>query len=304
MKILRARTAGFCMGVSLALNRLEKALASQGSIRAGGGRLLTLGPIIHNPRVTEEYEAQGVLCVANPEDVRAGDHVLIRAHGIARSVEEQLIRNGATVLDATCPRVKDAQLAIRREREQGGGTLLLFGEADHPEVRGLVSYAEGDALVFADVEALETLGLDPEGKYYLASQTTQDKAAFARVKERLSRLLHRPLPVLETICGATRKRQDEALRLARQVDMLVVVGGLNSGNTRRLAEIARAQGIPVLHVECPAELPLGEDSPFRDKECVGLTAGASTPARHIDAVEAALVAFATGGRTEPGSGGE
>ena len=193
------------MGVSLALKLLENALASLDSIRSGGGRLLTLGPIIHNPRVTEEYKAQGVLCVEDPMEVQSGDYVLIRAHGIARSIEEQLISRGATVLDATCPRVKDAQLSICDMHNKNGGKLLLFGEADHPEVRGLVSYADGDAIVFADVEALSNLELVPEGKYYLASQTTQDKKTFAQVKARLSHLLKHPFPVLETICGATKR---------------------------------------------------------------------------------------------------
>lgn len=294
MKILRARTAGFCMGVSLALNRLEKALKSIDAIRGAGGRLITMGPIIHNPRVTEEYEAQGVLCVESPSEVRRGDHVLIRAHGIARSVEEELVKSGATVLDATCPRVKAAQIAIQHERGKNGGTLLLFGEADHPEVRGLVSYADDDALTFTDVASIDGLGLDPEGNYYLAAQTTQDQEAFGLVKEHLAQILHRPFPVLETICGATRRRQNEATALAQKVEIMVVVGGLNSGNTRRLADIARAQDIPVIHVECPAELPLGTDNPFQDKRFVGLTAGASTPASHIEAVEAALQSLVKG----------
>lgn len=290
MKILRARTAGFCMGVSLALNRLEKALAQLPAIREAGGRLITLGPIIHNPRVMEEYAEQGVLCIENPDEVRPGDHVLIRAHGIAKGVEEKLRASGAVILDATCPKVKAAQLAIGREKDSG--TLLLFGEADHPEVRGLVSYAGCNAVVFADGKEIAGLGLDPDGAYYLAAQTTQDKEGFAEVKETLAALLSHPLPVLETICGATSKRQDEATAIARKADIMVVVGGLNSGNTRRLANIARAQDISVVHVECPAELPLGEDSPFAGRRLIGLTAGASTPAAHIEAVQAALKNFA------------
>jgi 4-hydroxy-3-methylbut-2-enyl diphosphate reductase len=292
VKIIRARTAGFCMGVSLALNRLEKTLASLPGIAAGGGRLITLGPIIHNPRVMEDYAEQGVLCLEDPDAIRPGDHVLIRAHGISREVEERLLDSGAVVLDATCPRVKAAQLAIRAEADRGGGTLLLFGEADHPEVRGLVSYAGGNALVFADVQEINALGLDPRGAYYLAAQTTQDTEGFAAARERLAALLARPFPVLKTICGATRRRQDEAVAIAHKADIMVVVGGLNSGNTRRLADVARGQGIPVVHVECPADLPLGDGSPFAGKGAVGLTAGASTPAAHIEAVYAVLQVYA------------
>ncbi len=285
MKILRAKTAGFCMGVSLALHRLEQAMASMPELTRRGQRLLTLGPVIHNPRVIKEYEARGVLCIDDPGQARRGDHVLIRAHGIPRHVEEELIRREAVILDATCPRVKAAQLAIEKQRKEGLGTLLLFGEADHPEVRGLVSYADGDALVFGDIDALEALALNEKGAYYLASQTTQDIEAFAQVKDMLHQKLKSPVPILETICGATRKRQLEAYRLAGKVDIMVVVGGLNSGNTRRLADIARSQGVPVVQVESAAELPRAM---FQGKERVGLTAGASTPADHIRGVHEAL----------------
>lgn len=135
MNILRARTAGFCMGVGLALRKLDEALALQ---KKGEGRLVMLGPIIHNPQVLDSYTRQGVICAESPADIRPGDTVLIRAHGIPREVEASLRNLGATILDATCPRVKEAQLAIDNATRTGG-SLYLFGEAEHPEVRGLVS---------------------------------------------------------------------------------------------------------------------------------------------------------------------
>ncbi len=284
MKVIRARTAGFCMGVSLALRRLDKALEAW---KAEGrqGRLVTLGPIIHNPRVIEEYAGQGVLCLEEAEAVREGDLVLIRAHGLAREAEERLARSGARIIDATCPKVKKAQTAIQAAWEGSGGVLLLFGEAEHPEVRGLVSYTGGRALVFGTEEEAEALELSPAVPYFLAAQTTQDQEAFGRIHARLKERLGYDLPVLRTICDATRKRQEEAIALARGVDGVVVVGGRNSGNTRRLAEVAGGQNVPVVLVEDAKDLPLDR---IRAWKVAGLTAGASTPAAHIDAVQKAL----------------
>lgn len=286
MRILRARTAGFCMGVSLALRQLDAALAAfeaGGGVRKGG-RIATLGPVIHNPRVIAAYEQKGVVCFSDPLEARDGDVVLIRAHGVPRDVEKELLARGATVVDATCPKVKRAQLAIAAERDLSGGALLLYGEKDHPEVKGLVSYAE-DAYVFPDCAGFEAVPLDSAREYFLAAQTTQDilgfKAVCARAKERLGH----DVPVLRTICDATRKRQAEVLELARSVDVLIVVGGSNSGNTQRLAEVAEGQGVSALRIEDASEL---SPSLFADVSAVGLTAGASTPVEHIDAVEAWL----------------
>ena len=144
MDVIRAKTAGFCMGVSLALQKLDTALDEAAAVEGPQGRIRTLGPIIHNPQVLAHYEAKGVLCVRDAAELRPGDRVIIRAHGIPRQVEERVRAGGALVVDATCPKVKKAQLAIARATRQGA-TLLLFGEADHPEVRGLVYYAHGPA---------------------------------------------------------------------------------------------------------------------------------------------------------------
>lgn len=287
MNIHRARTAGFCMGVSLALRRLDFALNAFISLggAASGGRIATLGPVIHNPRVIAEYEKQGVHCFADVAEVREGDTVLIRAHGVTREVEQELLARGATVIDATCPKVKKAQLAIAAERRKSGGTLLLFGEEDHPEVRGLISYADNDAFVFPDVAGFEAVTLDGARAYFLAAQTTQELIEFETICSLAAKRLGHSVPILRTICDATRKRQAEVLTLARFADLVVVVGGSNSGNTRRLAEVAVGQGVPALRIEDVTEL---SPEMFAGVSSVGLTAGASTPAAHIDAVAAWL----------------
>lgn len=284
MVILLAKTAGFCMGVSLALRQLDAALKAREG-REAAGRLATLGPVIHNPRVIAAYEALGVVCLGGPEEAWEGDTVLIRAHGITREAEKTLLAAGAAVIDATCPRVKQAQLAIAAEREKTGGTLLLYGEVNHPEVRGLVSYAGNEAHVFADLAELENIGLDPAKEYFLAAQTTQDTVGFAPIRERVKERLGHDVPILHTICDATRKRQAEVLSLAEKADIIVVVGGTNSGNTKRLAEVAEGRGVRAFKVEDVAEL---SPEMFAGARTVGLTAGASTPAAHIEAVAAWL----------------
>lgn len=278
MDVLRAKTAGFCMGVSLALQNLENALLRQGE-EGAPRRICTLGPIIHNPQVLEHYAGRGVACVAGADELGPGDHVLIRAHGLPREEEARVRASGASVEDATCPRVKGAQLAIARATRDA--SLLLFGEAEHPEVRGLVSYAAGEARVFGSLEELSALPLAPARPHVLASQTTQDRDAFAAIESWLGERLP-ALTVLNTICGATRERQEEARKIAGMVDVMVVVGGRESGNTRRLAALAAQAGVETFHVERPEEL---DAKRFATKSRAGLTAGASTPKSLIDAAE-------------------
>ena len=287
MRIVRAKTAGFCMGVSLALRQLDAALKTHkntGALRSGS-RLATLGPVIHNPRVISEYEDLGVVCLDSTAETHSGDLVLVRAHGVPKEEEQDLLHRGATVIDATCPKVKKAQLTIAAEREKCGATLLLYGEKDHPEVKGLVSYADNDARVFLSREEFEAVALDPARDYFLAAQTTQDILGFEVICARASERLGHAIPTLQTICDATRKRQAEVLELTREVELLVVVGGSNSGNTRRLAEVAEGRGIPALRIEDASELDPARLKAF---SVVGVTAGASTPAKHIDDVEAWL----------------
>ena len=147
--VLRAKTAGFCMGVGLALRKLDQALKEHRA--RSSGRLVMLGPIIHNPQVMNTYMQQGVVLAHSLDAVQPGDTVIIRAHGVPREDEARLLDLGAHVLDAPCPKVKQAQLAIDEATRQGT-SLYLFGEAEHPEVQGLVSYANGPCLVFGSLK--------------------------------------------------------------------------------------------------------------------------------------------------------
>ncbi|MGE4506267.1 MAG: 4-hydroxy-3-methylbut-2-enyl diphosphate reductase [Desulfovibrionaceae bacterium] len=283
MKVIRAKTAGFCMGVDLALNKLDKLIEKEG----GGQGLHTLGPIIHNPQVLCRYAGMGVAVAESPAEVPEGGVCLIRAHGVPRERLAQLKARRVRTIDATCPRVKKAQVLIRRESEKGR-TLLLYGENDHPEVQGLLSYALPGAVVFDSREELENRPPSPGTPYVLAAQTTQDRQVFLDLAREMEARPELDVVVLNTICDATRLRQDEATKLAGQVDRMVVVGGYSSGNTRRLAQVCREAGTPCVHVETVDELPLEE---LAKAKTLGLTAGASTPKDIIDAVERALEAL-------------
>ena len=276
MDVVRARLAGFCMGVGLALKKLDS-LLDDGNNRP----TYMLGPIIHNPQVLEHYSNCGVRLAHSVDDVPTGSRVVIRAHGIPRTVEAALAHKGIEVVDATCPKVKRAQLLIG-EQTGSGRTLLLYGEDDHPEVRGLLSYAGADAKVFENASALAILPLDMDIEYFLAAQTTQDRGGFEQIRKELDARLGRAIHTLETICDATRLRQDEAIRLAGEVECVVVAGGKASGNTRRLAQGIEAKGTRAILVEDVDELSgHGIDKYAR----VGLTAGASTPKSIIDSIE-------------------
>jgi 4-hydroxy-3-methylbut-2-enyl diphosphate reductase len=285
MEIVRARLAGFCMGVGLALKKLD-ALLDQADA-ADTRPIFMLGPIIHNPQVLEGYASRGVQLTREPGSIPPGSRVVIRAHGIPRHTEAALSERGVEVVDATCPKVKRAQLLIA-EQAEAGRTLLLFGEDDHPEVRGLLSYAGPDAFVFETAAQLAAHELLPDTHYFLAAQTTQDRQVFDKIKADLAKRLPKAVPALETICDATRLRQDEAIRLAGSCDMVVVAGGKASGNTRRLAQVVQSAGSQAVLVEDVDELrAIGVPKVLR----MGLTAGASTPKSIIDDIESYLQAL-------------
>jgi 4-hydroxy-3-methylbut-2-enyl diphosphate reductase len=271
------------MGVDLALRKLDQVLAE--NIRPE--QICTLGPIIHNPQVLQEYANQGVKRVHHAQDVSDGSCVVIRAHGVPLAVKTELHNRGVRIVDATCPKVKKAQMLIAEQTQKGRG-LLLFGEPDHPEVAGLLSYAAAQAQVIEHIDMVDTLQLHPGQAYFLAAQTTQDRTEFQAVFKRLEKHLGTGFPVLDTICDATRQRQEEAMRISRQVDVMLVVGGYASGNTRRLAKVVQAQGVPSIHIESIRDLPKEDLS---RAERVGITAGASTPKHVIDQVENRVAAW-------------
>lgn len=279
-RVVRAKTAGFCMGVILALKKLDAILA-EGTAHSP---IFTLGPIIHNPQVLEEYARKGVTTANSPDDIPIGATAVIRAHGVPRYILDSLKARGVQIVDATCPKVKRAQLLIATEA-RNGCTLLLFGEESHPEVKGLLSYAEAGAFVFDSKARLETFPLERGKRYCLAAQTTQDREIFDAIARKLESNRTCNVTVLQTICDATKERQEETVRIARDVDFMVVVGGFDSGNTRRLVQVVATHHKPCLHVESARDLPVEALKRFPK---IGLTAGASTPRYLIDEIHALL----------------
>ncbi|MBW1648283.1 MAG: 4-hydroxy-3-methylbut-2-enyl diphosphate reductase [Deltaproteobacteria bacterium] len=263
MKLVIAKTAGFCMGVRRAV---EMVLSAPGRCE---GPIYTYGPLIHNPQVLEMLREKGIFVLGQIPAQGTGT-VLIRAHGVPPETRRQLEEAGFTVIDATCPRVIKVQSIIRKHAGQGYATLIV-GDRDHPEVVGLLGYAGASGRVvsrMADLEALPAFE-----RAIIVAQTTQNKNFFDAVRQWAA--AHHPhYKVFDTICDSTARRQEEVRRLAEEADALVVVGGRSSGNTRRLAEIAAASGKPTVHVETEAEL---DADLLAGARSVAVTAGASTP---------------------------
>ncbi len=234
------------------------------------GPVATHGPLIHNPQVLELLETKGVRSFDECDDFESGC-VIIRAHGVAMKTKQELAEAGHKVVDATCPHVIRVQVILDKFTRKGYRGIIA-GDANHPEVMGLLGHCyQGAGIVINSPDDL--LKLDPEEPAVLVAQTTHHEGAFEEIAQKAREVLKK-VEVFRTICGATHLRQTEVQQLAQQVDCMVVVGGKNSGNTKRLAQIAADAGVPALHVESAEELDLDLLS---NMTTVGVTAGASTP---------------------------
>lgn len=269
MRVEVAKAAGVCYGVERALKLATEATES-------GERVVSLGPIIHNPQAVEGLRARG-LDVVSTLDAAGEGTVVIRTHGVPASTITQAREMGLNVLDATCPYVKKVHRAVEQLASEGY-LVVIVGEDDHPEVVGIRARAGEDALVISGPDELP----DPLGsrKVGVVVQTTQVEHVLNQVIDHLLPRVNE-LRVFNTICDATTQRQDSAYELAGRVDAMVVVGGRNSGNTKRLAEICAEVNRRTFHVETADEL---DPSWFEGAQVVGVTAGASTPDEQIRGV--------------------
>ncbi len=233
------------------------------------GPIYTFGPLIHNPQVLDILEEKGISILNDASEARSGC-VVIRAHGVPPQIKQALADMGHTVVDATCPRVVKVQTIIAKYAKQGHA-ILIVGDRDHPEVAGLLGYAEGKGRVITSLDDIKKLS-DVE-RAIVVAQTTQDAQLFntlaGAIEERFPRT-----KVFNTICDSTHQRQTEVRAMAGSVDAIIVVGGLNSGNTRRLAQVAEQEGLAAIHIEREEDL---DRSALERLEVVGVTAGASTP---------------------------
>lgn len=264
LKVLLADPTGFCFGVRRAIEALEKALMEH-------GRLYSLGSPIHNPQEVARLQARGLVVVDSPSQVPEGGVVFLRAHGVSPQVQQALQTRGCHVLDGTCP-------FVRKARERGeflvseGYEVFLVGDPDHPEVQGMRGYLGERARVVGDAEGIR--GIEEKMvKCGVVCQTTQKWTILAGVVAALVPKSEE-LRVFNTICHATVERQESIRRLARQVDGIIVIGGRNSANTRKLVEIARSEGAETLWIEHSDEMVWRW---LKGRQTIGVAAGASTP---------------------------
>ena len=272
MKIILAKSAGFCFGVKRATQMAFEAAAEHEHI-------CSLGPVIHSPQVVKRLAEQGVEVVTKVEDIPPGS-VIIRSHGVTSEEMNKVQEKNLTIVDATCPFVKKAQEYAARLNEEGY-TVVIVGEVEHPEVQGIVSFA-GDSVVHVVADAEQAVALPRMRKVGIVAQTTQ---LYENLKDVMDVCLAKSqeVKVFNTICDATSVRQNEAREIALSVDLMIVIGGHASANTSRLARICREIQPHTWHIETTEEIQPGW---FSDVTKVGVTAGASTPRWLIDEVVA------------------
>jgi 4-hydroxy-3-methylbut-2-enyl diphosphate reductase len=266
MKILIAKTSGFCMGVRRAVEMVLDAPDHQAD------PIFTYGPLIHNPQVLNLLQSKDITILDEIPDQGSGT-VLIRAHGVPPTTKQGLKEANFKVIDATCPRVIKVQTIIRKHAKKNFASIII-GDKDHPEVIGLLGYARQKGHVIGTMQELEALPAFENA--IIVAQTTQNTRFFEAVKSWAS-ANHPHYKIYNTICDSTERRQAEVKRLAESVDAVIVVGGRNSGNTRRLAEIARETGKPAYHIESETDLKTIDSNVLVSARHIGITAGASTP---------------------------
>ncbi len=277
MEVILAEHAGFCFGVTRAVDEVYNQVEKN-----EGRQIYTYGPIIHNETVVSDLEKKGVKVIESEkdlDDIKDGI-LIIRSHGIRKEIHEYIEKNGIEYVDSTCPFVKRIHYIVEKE-SAAGKTIIVVGSAKHPEVDGIVSYAQGPVYVVETPEDVEKLEL-PEGtEICIVSQTTFNTNKFQETVDKFSNSRYN-VNVVNTICSATHERQAEAERIAGQVDAMIVIGGAHSSNSRKLYEICSKkcantyfiQTLDDLHLELPKAVKL-----------VGITAGASTPKNIIEEVQ-------------------
>lgn len=282
MRLTIGEHAGFCFGVRRAVCK---------AFECAENRLpcVTLGPLIHNPQEVARLEDAGVRSVETLEEVAPGQTVIIRSHGVTPQVYARCEQMGIPVIDATCPHVAHIHQLVKTYSENGD-TVIVVGEADHPEVVGIAGWASGPVLILPSKEAAQAVALPDRA--LVVAQTTIRRDRFEAVldvlKERVA-----DLTVRMTICAATSRRQQEAERLSHEADVMIIVGGRNSSNTQKLLETCLLRCRRAYLVETPEDIPQGL---IRQDDHVAITAGASTPQWLLEAVRRSIEDSAKGAK--------
>ena len=277
MKVITAKSAGFCFGVERAVNKVYQEL------ELGEQPIYTYGPIIHNEEVIGDLEKRGVKILETPEDIQKaqGGTVIIRSHGVSRQIQEIMENSRLKVVDATCLFVLKIHKYVE-DYSKKGYHIIVIGNPGHPEVEGIVGWANPDkTTVISGKEDAEKLNIPVNEKVCIVSQTTFNYNKFQELVEIISEKGYDRI-VLNTICSATEQRQREARAISEQADAMIVIGGKNSSNTKKLYEICSERCKNTYFIQTKDEL---EDSTFQCFDYVGITAGASTPNKIIEEVQ-------------------
>ncbi len=260
MKVRIARNSGFCFGVKRAIKVALKTSENNHEI-------VTLGPIIHNPQMVEKLESENIFKVDKIEQIK-GRPTIIRSHGIKKEILEELEKNNIEIINATCPYVSKTQ-DYAKSLSEDGYELIILGDRNHPEVKALRSYVNKEVMIVANADELAEKQFKKVG---IISQTTRRVEDLQELVKKLVPKCHE-IRVINTICNATTIRQNSTLALAKESDVMIVIGGKNSSNTKMLAKICESF-VKTYHIETACEI---DRKWFKDKQDIGLTAGASTP---------------------------
>lgn len=279
MKIVRAEKMGFCFGVASAINSCYEVSKSTDS------KKYILGMVVHNKNVVKEMEGIGFEIVTEEEliqgqdSLKAGDVVVVRAHGTTKEIYEILERRQVQIKDAACvfvTRIRD----ILIEQENRGDEIIFIGDKEHPEVKGIISFGK-NVIIFKDLKELKDAELNKEKEYTLLTQTTLNTEKFKEIKEYLEKS-YSNVKIFDRICGATYERQRAAEKLANAVDVVLVVGDRNSSNSKKLLEISKQHNSRSYLIQDENEIDFNW---FKEAEVIGITAGASTPEKIILNIE-------------------
>ena len=281
MKVKVARTAGFCFGVKRAVDKVYQL------IEQGIQPIYTLGPIIHNEEVVSDLAARGVQVIEEKDlDTLSGGTVVIRSHGVGKAIYQELKENHLNYVDVTCPFVLKIHRIVEKQ-SHAGKHVVIFGDPDHPEVKGICGWCQGSYTVLKGRKDTEQF-TPPNGKdICVVSQTTFNYNKFKELveilcKKRYDNSVLNMGDILNTICNATEERQKEAQNIAGEVDTMLVIGGRHSSNTQKLFEICKEECGNTYYIQTPVDL---DSEMFHHSSYVGITAGASTPKKIIEEVQ-------------------
>ena len=277
MKVIKAKTAGFCFGVKRAVDTVYEQVE-----KCGGKKIYTYGPIIHNEEVVKDMGQKGVTVLRSEEELDALEEgiVIIRSHGVEKRIYDKLNARGIGIVDATCPFVKKIHNIVSEQSAQGK-YIVIIGNPEHPEVQGIRGWAGERVCVIQNSDDAEKFSPDENEKICVVSQTTFNYNKFKDLVEIISEKSYY-VSVLNTICNATKERQTEAESIAETVDAMIVIGDKHSSNTQKLFEICRKACNNTYYIQTLGDLDLNQ---LGSVETVGITAGASTPNNIIEEVQ-------------------